>query len=45
MEKKVLKESQNNSTIELEVFISVNESIGEKLNYEGRDTNDTNEGV
>lgn len=45
IDKKVLKESQNNSTIELEVFISVNESIGEKLNYEGRDTNDTNEGV
>lgn len=45
IDKKVLKESQNNSTIELDVFISVNESIGEKLNYEGRDTNDTNEGV
>lgn len=45
IDKKVLKESQNNSTIELEVFISVNESIGEKLNYEGRDTNDTNEGL
>lgn len=45
IDKKVLKESQNNSTIELEVFISVKEAIGEKLNYEGRDTNDTNEGV
>lgn len=45
IDKKVLNSSQNNSTIELELFISANESIGEKLNYEGRDTNDTNEGV
>lgn len=45
IEKKVLNSSQNNSTIELELFMSVNESIGEKINYEGRDTNDTNKGV
>lgn len=45
IDKKVLNSSQNNSTIEVEVFISVNESIGKKMNYEGRDTNDTNKGV
>ncbi|MCH5166461.1 MAG: sporulation protein YqfD [Erysipelotrichales bacterium] len=45
IDKKVLKETTNNSTIELELFISVNESIGELVEYEGRDKIDTNEGV
>ena len=45
IDKKVLKETINNSTIELEIFISVDESIGELVEYEGRDKIDTNEGV
>lgn len=45
IDKKVLKESTNNSTIELDIFISVEESIGEMIEYEGRDKIDTNEGV
>lgn len=45
IDKKVLNSSSNNSTIELELFISVNESIGETLEYEGRDQIDTNESL
>lgn len=36
IDKKVLKETINDSTIELELFISVNESIGEMTEYELR---------
>lgn len=45
IDKKVLKETINNSTIELELFISVEEPIGELIEYEGRDQIDTNEGL
>lgn len=38
---KVLKESKNNSKIELEIFVSVNESIGKTEYYEVGDTIDT----
>lgn len=45
IDKKVLKETINNSTIELELFISIEEPIGELMEYEGRDQIDTNEGL
>lgn len=45
IDKKVLNSSTNNSKIELELFISVNESIGEIQEYEGREKIDTNESV
>lgn len=45
IDKKVLNSSTNNSTIELEIFVSVLEPIGETVEYEGRDKIDTNEGV
>lgn len=45
IDKKVLNSSANNSKIELELFISVNESIGEIQEYEGREKIDTNESV
>lgn len=45
IDKKVLNSSTNNSKIELELFVSVNESIGEIQEYEGREKIDTNESV
>lgn len=45
IDKKVLNSSTNNSKIELEIFMSVNESIGEVQEYEGRDKIDTNESL
>ena len=45
IDKKVLNSSTNNSKIELELFVSVNESIGEIQEYEGREQIDTNESL
>lgn len=45
IDKKVLNSTTNNSKIELELFISINESIGEIQEYEGRDQIDTNESL
>ena len=42
---KVLKESLNNSKIELEVFISVNEQIGETELYEIGEEYDTEQSI
>lgn len=45
IDKKVLNSSTNNSKIELELFISVNESIGETQEYEGREKIDSSESL
>ncbi len=45
IDKKVLNSSTNNSKIELELFVSVNESIGEIQEYEGREQIDTSESL
>lgn len=45
IDKKVLKESINDSTIELEIFISAREVIGEVALFEAGDTIDTNESL
>lgn len=45
IDKKVLNSSTNNSKIELEIFVSVNENIGEAQEYEGREQIDTSESL
>ena len=41
IQEKVLKEYQNNSKIELEIFFSVEQIISKQITYEVSDTNDT----
>lgn len=45
IDKKVLNSRINNSKIELEIFISVNENIGETQEYEGREQIDSSESL
>lgn len=45
IDKKVLNSNTNNSKIELEIFVSVNENIGETQEYEGREQIDTSESL